>query len=264
MLSSLDLTSLLSPLAVPFGYLLLFLILVGLFKSPWFKGMLGEAIVNLITKLSLDKNVYHLIKDVTLPTEDGGTTQIDHIIVSPYGVFVVETKNMKGWIFGSQHQKTWTQKIYRQTFKFQNPIHQNYKHVKTLESLLELEDNQIHSVVVFIGDSHFKTDMPPNVTHGLGYVRYIKSKTEPVLSEWEVRRVTGLIESGRLERSIKTSREHVEHLKTIKKVKPVDTTLRCPKCGSSMVLRTAKRGSNAGNDFWGCSKYPKCRGIISK
>lgn len=35
----------------------------------------------------------------------------------------------------------------------------------------------------------------------------------------------------------------------------------CPKCGGSMVRRTAKSGSNAGNSFWGCSKYPACRGI---
>lgn len=35
----------------------------------------------------------------------------------------------------------------------------------------------------------------------------------------------------------------------------------CPKCGSSMVRRTAKSGANAGNSFWGCSQYPACRGI---
>lgn len=62
---------------------------------PWFKGMLGEFVINVSAKLFLDKKQYHLIKNVTLPTEDG-TTQIDHIIVSKFGVFVVETKNMTG------------------------------------------------------------------------------------------------------------------------------------------------------------------------
>jgi len=38
---------------------------------------------------------------------------------------------------------------------------------------------------------------------------------------------------------------------------------RCPKCGSKMVLRTAKRGDNQGGKFWGCSRYPECRGIIN-
>jgi len=64
-------------------------------KSPWFKGWIGELQVNLITKFSLDKNVYRLIKNVTIPT-NGGTTQIDHVIVSRFGVFVVETKNLRG------------------------------------------------------------------------------------------------------------------------------------------------------------------------
>jgi hypothetical protein len=114
-------------------YLIPLAILVGLLKSPWFKGVVGEFVVNLSARLMLDKEVYHLIKNVTLPT-DNGSTQIDHIIVSVYGIFVVETKNMKGWIFGSPNQKTWTQKIYKLSSKFQNPLHQNYKHVKELQS----------------------------------------------------------------------------------------------------------------------------------
>ena len=65
----------------------------------------------------LDKNEYHFIKNVTLPIENG-TTQIDHIIVSVYGVFVVEAKNMKGWIFGSSNEPMWTQKIYKHSNKF--------------------------------------------------------------------------------------------------------------------------------------------------
>lgn len=38
---------------------------------------------------------------------------------------------------------------------------------------------------------------------------------------------------------------------------------RCPVCGCTMVLRTAKRGVRAGKKFWGCSEYPYCRGIIN-
>ena len=95
-------------------YLISFAILSAILNSAWFKGVTGEFIVNLSAKLFLDKQKYHLIKNVTLPTEDG-STQIDHIIVSKYGVFVVETKNMKGWIFGDANQKIWTQKIYTKT-----------------------------------------------------------------------------------------------------------------------------------------------------
>ena len=80
-------------------YLIPLAILAGILKSPWFKGITGEFLVNTAARLFLAKDEYHLIKDVTLQTDDG-TTQTDHIIVSRYGVFVIETKNMKGWIFG--------------------------------------------------------------------------------------------------------------------------------------------------------------------
>jgi hypothetical protein len=189
-------------------------VLITVVKTPWFKGMVGEFIINVSAMMMLDKNVYYLIRNVTLPTEDG-TTQIDHIIVSVYGVFVVETKNMKGWIFGSPNQSTWTQKIYKHTNKFYNPIHQNYKHVKTIESLLGLNDHQVHSLIVFIGESTFKTKMPDNVTEGGGYIRYIKSMKQPVLSKLEVDEIVNKIREGRLTPSFKTSREHVIHVKNI-------------------------------------------------
>jgi len=193
-------------------YLVPFLIFTGLIKSPWFKGKFGEFLVNLYARCFLDKSRYHLIKNVTLPTDDG-TTQIDHVLVSGFGVFVVETKNMKGWIFGGPHQRFWTQKIYRSSHKFQNPLHQNYKHVKTLQTMLGLGDHQMHSVVVFVGDSTFKTPMPENVTQGLGYVRYIKSKTEPVLSMAQVAEVRDKVAAGRLKASFSTDRAHSRYVR---------------------------------------------------
>lgn len=186
-------------------------ILAAILKSPWFKGVIGEFMVNISAKLMLNKDEYHLIKNVTLPTEDG-TTQIDHIIVSKYGIFVVETKNMKGWIFGSPNQPTWTQKIYQHSYKFQNPLRQNYKHVKTIESLLGLDDQQVYPVVVFVGGCTFKTEMPENVTYGGGYIRFIKSKNQPVLAKSEVNELVRKIGEGRLTPSFKTNREHVKHV----------------------------------------------------
>jgi len=173
-------------------------------KSAWFKGIAGELAVNLSAKLFLDKNKYDLLKNVTLPTENG-STQVDHIIVSVYGVFVVETKNMKGWILGNPNQKLWTQGVYKKSIKFQNPLHQNYKHVRTLESLLGLNEQQVFSVIVFVGDGTFKSDMPENVTSRKGYITYIKSKTRSVLSESEVQDICHKIESGRFIVSVANS-----------------------------------------------------------
>ncbi len=243
-----------------FWYILPIILVVLLFKTSWFKGVFGEFLVNSLSKSFLDKNTYHLIKNVTIPTEDG-TTQIDHIIVSPYGVFVVETKNMKGWIFGNAHQRQWTQKIYKHSSKFQNPLHQNYKHVKTLQSILNLTDDEVFSLVVFIGESKFKTEMPENVTQGIGYLRYIKSKNDVVLSPERVADIVEKIQTERLSKSFKTHREHVKHVKEI--VKEKESQMICQKCGSPMVKRVAKRGTNKGNEFWGCSNFPKCKHIIS-
>ncbi|MBE0437284.1 MAG: NERD domain-containing protein [Methylomicrobium sp.] len=249
------------PLISAFWWLILLLFLLVFLKSPFMKGFLGEFLVNLAAKFFLDKNIYRLFKNVTLPTEEG-TTQIDHVIVSRYGVFVIETKNMKGWIFGSPQQKTWTQKIYRHTNKFQNPLHQNYKHTQTLQSALAINPEKVFSLVVFVGDSTFKTPMPDNVVYAGGYIRFIASKTQPILSDSEVLAICATIETGRLKPSIKTHREHVRHVKEIvdEKQRPIDDNS-CPKCGKPMVLRTVRSGNSQGKQFWGCSGFPQCRTI---
>jgi len=207
-----DIIPLLILVLVPLAILLWMLKLIAIPTSSLSKGEMGERIVSLEAESLLDENKYHLLNDVTLRTEDG-TTQIDHIIISMYGVFVVETKNMKGWIFGNPKQKTWTQIIYGDRYKFQNPLHQNYKHVKTLKSLLRLNSQQLHSVVVFVGGCDFKTEMPENVTYLEGFIEYIESKQQPVLVESEVFEIIAIIVTERLEPSLETNRKHVKNLK---------------------------------------------------
>lgn len=242
-------------------WLIVLTILIAFFKSPFMKGVFGEGMVNFAATLFLDKKKYRLFKNVTLPTQDG-TTQIDHVIVSRYGVFVIETKNMKGWIFGGQNQKIWTQKIYQHTTKFQNPLHQNYKHTQTLQSVLKIDPGKVFSLVVFVGDSEFKTPMPDNVVCGGDYIRYIKSKTQPILSDNEIEVVCRRLTFSRHRPTSNTHIEHVRHVDSIvqEKRRRLNENL-CPKCGQPMILRTAKKGANQGGQFWGCSGFPKCRTI---
>ena len=235
--------------------MMLFLALRAFLRSPRFKGIHGEARVKFTAWLRLPSKTYHALHNVTLPTPDG-TTQIDHVFVSCFGIFVVETKNMKGWIFGEENQKQWTQKFPKTSFKFQNPLRQNYKHIKALEALLDAPPAAIHSVVVFVGKSTFKSPMPANITHRGGYITYIKSFREAVLSDAQVQKAVTQIQSGRRTPSWETNRQHVRQLKS--RFNP-NTEKKCPKCGKPMVLRTAQRGANTGNQFWGCSAYPKCR-----
>lgn len=252
-----------SPFFSVLWILLPLLLLVVVFNSAWFKGVVGELLVSFMLRYSLNKEDYYLINNVTLPTEEG-TTQIDHIVVSPYGVFVIETKNMKGWIFGTEFQKEWTQKIFKYAGTFQNPLHQNYKHTKTLEKLLDLSDHQIFSVVVFVGDSTFKTVMPVNVVYGRGLVGYIQMKQHLVLSYDEVEKIKDQIESGRLSRAIKNNHTHREHVSEIIEEKlEEEIGPSCPQCGSAMTLRIGRRGQYKDNPFWGCTSFPYCRSIKS-
>ena len=174
-----DVSRIIGALLGPYLWLLAIVTLVGLAKLPIVKGCIGELVVRLLTPLLLDPKVYRPLHNLTLPTPDG-TTQVDHVYVSPYGIFALETKNMAGWIFGGEHQAQWTQKLFRKTFRFQNPLRQNFKHVKALEAVLELPPGSVHSLVTFVGSSSFKTPMPPSVTEGGGFIPHIKTFEVPV------------------------------------------------------------------------------------
>ncbi len=205
-----DISTILLRSLAGFWPVLTLLPLILFFKSAWFKGWFGEFIVKRAAR-SLDEATYKPFHNVTLQTTDG-TTQIDHVFVSRYGVFVVETKNYKGWIFGGERQAKWTQKIYRHTNSFQNPLRQNYKHCKAIQALLDIPEDSIHSVIAFVGDATFKTAMPDNVTQGRGFVRYIQSKQGVVFDGEQVQALAYAIESGRLEATMATNRAHVRDL----------------------------------------------------
>jgi len=266
-----------------FMFVILAVVLLGLSRLPGVKGWIGETIMRVSFSLFLPKDVYRVIHNVTIPDGQGGTTQIDHVIVSAFGVFVVETKHHRGWVFGGEKDRTWTQKIHGgHSQKFQNPLRQNYKHTECLQELLGLESSEVKSVVVFTGNCTLKTKekLPDHVTKPGSCVRYIKSQADTILDEAAVCALENTIREERLKPSWKTSREHVAYVKGLHgeepaavpephpgpaEPSPADPAPEpvCPKCGAAMALRTAKRGANAGNQFWGCTNYPKCRQILN-
>lgn len=206
-----------APLFSLFGWFILIAILLGIFKAflPMIKGKFGELAVNVHVKLYLKEPKYILLNDLTLPDGQGSTTQIDHILLSPNGIFVIETKNYKGWIFGGERQKMWTQKIYKKSYRFQNPIHQNYKHMKVLESVLSdiVSPEFMHSIIVFMPDAKFKTAMPTNVYRGASWTNYVLTLKDDVISLTQLMRIQLRLEKEILEKSWKTNREHVAQLK---------------------------------------------------
>jgi hypothetical protein len=216
-----------------------------------FRGWFGEKKTIFNMWLSLDKKVYRRFHDVIIPANNG-TSQIDHILVSPYGLFIVETKNKKGWIFGSEVQPKWTQSIYGKKYSFQNPLRQTYRQKKVLSEYLELHESVIHTVVFFVGDCKFKTYLPDNVINSrLG--RYVKQFKERIISPEEMDRIVGTLERYVSDSSL-TTRDHIRSLR-----ERYNSTTVCPKCGSNLVERAAKTGPNTGSKFLGCKNYPRCR-----
>jgi restriction system protein len=216
------------------------------------KGWTGETMGAIAHWASLDKAIYTSLNNLTLRTLNG-TTQIDHVIVSRFGIFVVEAKNIDGWIFGDANSPQWTVVKVGRKYRIQNPLHQNYRHVRTVVEHLGVDQSKVHSLVMFWGDCDFKTQMPPNVLRS-GYAAYLKSFSEPIFTQREVVALIEALRSGALPKSWSTHREHLASLKDRHQ-----STTRCPKCGASLILRTAKTGVNAGRRFYGCSGYPKCK-----
>ena len=216
-----------------------------------FKGWIGEKKTQFNLWLGLDSNLYQRFHDVIIPSSHG-TTQIDHILVSPFGIFVVETKNYKGWIYGSEDQSTWTQVIYKSKHKFQNPLRQTHRHKKVLSKYLGIGESCILPVISFVGDVELKTELPSNVLTSR-VSSYIKQFNEEVFSNHEVERITGLLSNVKSEYNISKK----EHIQSLEDRYSSDTI--CPKCGSNLVLREVKQGSRRGSQFLGCSSFPRCR-----
>jgi restriction system protein len=232
-----------------------FLVVVWVLGSGWFKGALGEFRVRRWLRTRLDGNDYQVFNDLTVPTRDG-TTQIDHVIVSRFGVFVVETKNMKGWIFGSADRAAWTQVIYRRKSKFQNPIHQNYKHIKAIQDLLRVEKHKLHGIVAFVGSATAKSVMPLGVVWGArSLVEAVKSKRVAVLTEDEVRTFAARLSDDTFRSDMQTRSEHVKQVKA--QVASRRDPGNCPRCGAELVERTNRQ---SGDKFLACNRYPSCKG----
>jgi hypothetical protein len=173
------------------------------------KGRRDEMAVKLSIERSLDSGIYTAIHDVTIHTP-AGITQIDHIVVSKFGIFVIETKNMDGWIFGGPNTAEWTQSFPGgKKYRFQNPLLQNYKHTKSLAEFLVIDHALIHSIIIFVGNATFKSRMPENVLSS-GLIEYIQNKAAYLFTEKEISKMVEMIRIGMMSKTAKMRRKHIE------------------------------------------------------
>lgn len=237
-----------------------------LLSGPRFRGWCGERMVAFCLQ-KLDPQRYCVLNNIYLPMPDGTTTQIDHIVVSPYGVFVIETKMYKGWIFGDANSKVWTQGICKKGFRtpvkntFQNPLHQNYAHLCAIENCTGIPKDVMRPVIAFSGEATFKTKRPDGVCCFAEVVEYIESFDTPIIKEKQVGGIAVVLQEWLATLSDAQIARHVDNLeKRHVGVSNFAQVPKCPRCGASMVRRTRKTD---GKSFYGCSNYPTCKGIVN-
>lgn len=172
----------------------------------------GEVLVRNSLAKHFKSSSWHLLNNVTIPLENH-TTQIDHILVSRFGIFVIETKHFDGWIFGNERSKKWTQVIWKRKTQFQNPIHQNYKHVRAVQNILDFAPKeQIIGMVVFTGKAVFKTQKPNNVFSLDELIKHFMNLKEEVVTENRLQFCVGRLECIRLALTRETDIEHIDNL----------------------------------------------------
>lgn len=190
-----------------------------------------------------------VLKNIYVPMQ-GKTTEIDVVMIHEKGIFVFESKNYSGWIFGSTEQLNWTQCLQNgEKNKFYNPIRQNRTHIKALAEYLGMPISEFVSYIVFSERCTLKK--VPEDSCNVVIVRRpnMLKKLRATLKATPLKYTHDAIQAivNKLypltNKNPEEKQQHVENLKT-----------KCPFCGNELVLRKGKYGQ-----FWGCSTYPKCR-----
>lgn len=219
------------------------------------KGAVGESNVSRTLK-RLPKKRYIVLNNLLLQTAYK-SSQIDHLVVSTYGLFVIETKRFSGWIHGNERAQKWTQTFYKNRFQFRNPIKQNWSHIYALKELLsDFNSIKYHNIVVFTGGCKLKnitSNTPVIYRHQLNRTIKLYS-TETCLSSDEINQIVLILKNVALQ-SRRSKKGHVAQTKKrVYQARQKKRNLICPRCNGSLVRRKGRYGN-----FYGCSNYPQCR-----
>ena len=250
------------------GRIFIIIVFIGLFiwriimSSPDNIGKAGEKRV--ARKLDWLPKEYIILNDIMLPTQYG-TTQIDHIVVSPYGIFVIETKNYKGWIFGHENSEEWKQSLWgkkkfwglsSEQHKFRNPIRQNQAHTRAIKRITsEVGEFQIIPIVVFSDKADLKITTPNHIVVNWSSLRSaIKQYDTPCIPDDDIKNIINKINSVNIiDKNAREAHVSLVH-QTQNKKQQLITNKICPQCRSALVERNGRFGR-----FLGCSNYPKCK-----
>lgn len=244
---------------------------MGLFKSfkNRIKGTYGES--------KLEKSLDFLdflgyngycLRNVYVPRKDGSTSEIDVVYITTKGLFVIESKNYSGFIFGNERDRYWTSTLYagknwlgfKKVLKnrFYNPIWQNNSHISALRNYCG--NIESFSIIAFGNKCEFKDVSWESDNVTVCYYSELKKSIKKIWNNspdlYDEQTIEDIYKKlSTLDKSRETKQRHISNIQygNISGI--------CPKCGGSLVLRTAKTGPYAGNEFYGCSNYPKCKYI---
>lgn len=197
----------------------------------------------------------YIINNIMI-NDNGKSRQIDHILIVEQGIFVIETKDYAGTIYGQEKWEEWQQYLGNRKFTFKNPVHQNYGHVQIVKKVLGLEEDIttiVKSLVVFTNRSKLKVNSITLVIQEseiANLIRILPKKIE----QTQMKNAYDIIMANRI-----TDKETIEnHNYNVQQyVKYKEELLKdgiCPRCYGKLVKRSSQYG-----EFWGCSNYPTCK-----
>lgn len=270
--------------------MLIEIILKLIFDEEW-KGKRGEKLTEReLKKVQFFGRKGKVLRNVYIPKDNGETSEIDLLFITQKGIFVFESKNYSGWIFGNEKSKMWMAMLPNgEKNQFYNPIMQNRTHIKWIKNYLE-DNIPLFSIIVFSERCEiqeltmYSEDIKViNRDETPAAVKYFWEKNTDVLSEEKIEELyQNLKKLTNVDASVKAA--HIDNIEKkyknnigyeannsstsdIKKSKEHDNKITekgimiCPQCGKTLVLRTAKKGANIGKQFYGCSGFPNCRYI---
>lgn len=223
-------------------------------NAPKRKGSSGEAKVYRKLK-RLRKYDYKILKNLLIRTLNG-TSQMDLLVISIYGIFVIETKHYDGWIHGGEKSEYWSQTIYNNKQFFRNPIKQNWSHIFALKEILSDYDHiPYYPIVVFSGKAELKNvyaSVPVIYKYQLKNT-IVKLSNNINITPAQVDEIVETLTNLNIQ-DRKVKREHLHNIYHQMNERAIkQQSLKCPECGGDLILRNGKYG-----EFYGCTNYPKC------
>ena len=219
------------------------------------RGIAGETLISqLLVKLPKE---YHVMNDLLL-SSGKNSVQIDHVVVSPFGIFCIETKNWKGKIVGSANSEQWTQYVQGRQSSYRNPLLQNNAHVEVLQKFLSSKKcAPIFSIVVFATDAalHITNLADKELVITKDELLYeITQKKDILLNAEQMDKTIEILTKANII-DTELRQKHVEGVKAkVELSEAMSNAGICPRCGSTLILKAGANGN-----FWSCSSYPDCK-----